>query len=326
MNNLENEKTEPLLWVDIEFNDYEQFNETAKDWHIDFHQLDGAAFHSRIQQIILPEIQIAHTQLDSHLDQKGISPKEMWSFVILGKESSMFNFNHQMTQSTSTMLIYSPGHIINAVSRSGFEVYVLSVERTHLHKIAVSLGLTEIEEKLSKVDRVELDEEQANTLREQLQNILTSVSIMEDKVSTAQGREIFLKLLPTQFFKALHEHMDCAPVKVFKSKHMSYMEARAYIHTNLHQPITIDEIAKKFDILERTLRNHFQEELGISPKQYLNTIRLQRVRNELKNAKEKINIEKVARNFGFTHMGQFSKRYKDFFGELPSETLKRFSA
>ena len=150
---------------------------------------------------------------------------------------------------------------------------------------------------------------------------------MENKVSTAQEREIFLKLLPTQFFKALLQHMDCAPLKVFKNKHLSYMEARAYMHTNLHQPIGIDEIAKKFDILERTLRNHFQGELGISPKQYLNTIRLQKVRRELKNKKrsnekKKINIEAVARKFGFTHMGQFSKRYKDFFGELPSETLK----
>ena len=144
---------------------------------------------------------------------------------------------------------------------------------------------------------------------------------MENKVSTAQEREIFLKLLPTQFFKALLQHMDCAPLKVFKHKHLSYMEARAYMHTNLDQPIGIDEIARKFDITERTLRNHFQGELGISPKQYLNTIRLQKVRNKLKNAKEKVNIEVVARKFGFTHMGQFSKRYKDFFGELPSETL-----
>jgi len=99
------------------------------------------------------------------------------------------DFNHQMTQSTSTMLIYSPGHIINAVSTSGFEVYVLSVERTHLHKIAASLGLTEIEEKLNKIDRVELDEDQANRLREQLQNILTAVSRTEDKVNTVQERD-----------------------------------------------------------------------------------------------------------------------------------------
>ena len=34
-------------------------------------------------------------------------------------------------------------------------------------------------------------------------------------------------------------------------------------------------------------------------------------------------VEKTARRFGVTHMGQFSKRYKNFFGELPSETLRQ---
>ena len=98
-----------------------KFNEAVKGWNINFHQLDGGTFHSRIRQVCMPEIQVGHTQLDSYLDQKGFSPKDMWSFIILGKESSMFNFNHQMTQSTSTMLIYSPGHIINAITTSGFE-------------------------------------------------------------------------------------------------------------------------------------------------------------------------------------------------------------
>ena len=322
MKNLENEKREPLIWVDVEFNDFATFNEALKDWYLDLHQLDGGTFYSRVRQVIMPEIQVGHTKLDSYIDQKGDSPADLWSFVILGKESSMFNFNHQMTQSTSTMVIYSPGHAINAVSTPGFEIYVFSIQSAHLSKIAASLGLTEIEEKLSKIDRVELDVDQADSLREQLQNILTSVSRMEDKESTGQEREIFLKLLPTQFFKVLHEHMDCAPVREFKSQHLCYMQARAYMHTNLHQPIGIDEIAKKFDITERTLRNHFQGELGISPKQYLNTIRLQRVRKELVKQKKRVNIEAVARNFGFNHMGQFSKRYKDFFGELPSETLK----
>ena len=321
MNNLKNEKTEPLIWVDVEFNEYAQFNEALKDWYIDFSQLDSGTFYSKVQQVIIPEIQVGYTKLDSHLDQKGVSPENMWSFVIMGKESSMFNFNHEMTKSTSTMVIYSPGHEINAVSVPGFEVYVFSIQSAHLNNVAISLGLHEIEEKLSKVDRVELDVEQADSLREQLQNILTAVSKMEDKVITAEGRDIFLTLLPIQFFKAIHQHMHCAPVRVFKSKHLSYMETRAYIHTNLHQHLTIEEIAKKFDISERTLRNYYQEELGISPKQYLNTVRLQKVRHELKHTKKKVNIEAVARNYGFTHMGQFSKRYKDFFGELPSETL-----
>ena len=39
--------------------------------------------------------------------------------------------------------------------------------------------------------------------------------------------------------------------------------------------------------------------------------------------KEKGLVEQTARKFGFHHMGQFSKAYKDCFGELPSKTLRQ---
>ena len=59
------------------------------------------------------------------------------------------------------------------------------------------------------------------------------------------------------------------------------------------------------------------------PKQYLTALCLTKIRGEFQVLKkEKGLVEKIARRFDFHHMGQFSKAYKDFFGELPSETLK----
>ena len=102
------------------------------------------------------------------------------------------------------------------------------------------------------------------------------------------------------------------------------MEVRAYMHTHLHEAINIEEISNKFKISERSLRNYFKEELNTSPKQYLTVLRLSKIRGELQVLKMKKGlVEKTARRFGVTHMGQFSKRYKNFFGELPSETLRQ---
>ncbi len=46
--------------------------------------------------------------------------------------------------------------------------------------------------------------------------------------------------------------------------------------------------------------------------------------SELKKSQDILKgvVEKTARKFGFYHMGQFAKSYKEFFGELPSQTLK----
>ena len=315
---------EPFVWIDLEINDFDHFSEIVHSWDIDFLQLDGATFQSELKQMILPEVQVAHTHFDCHLDQKGASPDNMWSFVIMGEDASMFKFNHTVTQSTSTMVIYSPGHEINAVSYEGFHVYILSVTREHLQKLMQEQGLDKIEEKLSKIDRVELDPEQADSLRRQLKDILADAASLEHKVISAEGKKLLLNFVPIKFLKEIGTQIGCAKEKVIQDKHMSFMEARAYMHTHLHEPISIRNLAKKFKLSERSFRNYFNEELNTSPKQYLTALRLRKIRDELKVATmEKGLVEKTARRFGFNHMGQFAKNYKDFFGELPSETLRQ---
>ena len=315
---------EPFLWIDLELNDFDYFSEVVHSWDIDFLQLDGGTFHSELKQMILPEVQIGNTYFDCHLDQKGASPADMWTFVIMGEDSSMFKFNHTETLSTSTMVIYSPGYEINAVSYDGFHIYTFSVAHEHLQKLTKALGMDKIEEKLREIDRVELDLEQADALRTQLKDILDDAASLEHKVISAEGKELLLNFVPVKFLKVIGDHIGCAKNKVIKEKHFLYLEVRAYMHTHLYEPINIEEIARKFNLSERSLRNYFKEELNTSPKQYLTALRLTKIRGELQVLKkEKGLVEKTARKFGFHHMGQFAKAYKDFFGELPSETLRQ---
>ncbi len=313
---------EPFLWIDLELNNFDQFTEVVHSWDVDFLQLDGGTFYSRLQQMVLPEVQIGHTHFDCHLDQKGASPADMWTFVIMGEDSSMFKFNHTETLSTSTMVIYSPGYEINAVSYDGFSIYTFSVTHKHLQELTKELGMDKIEEKLRGIDRVELDLDQADSLRIQLKDILADAASLEHKVISPEGKDLLLNFVPVKFLKAIGDHIGCAKNKVIKEKHFLYLEVRAYMHTHLYEQIGIEDISKKFNLSERSLRNYFKEELNTSPKQYLTALRLTKIRGEFQVLKkEKGLIEKTARKFGFHHMGQFSKAYKDFFGELPSQTL-----
>lgn len=321
---ISNTEQEPFLWIDFKSNDFKHFNEIVHSWDIDFLQLDGGSFHSEVKQLVLPEIQIGSTYFDCHLDQKGASPDDMWTFVLMDKDSSMFKFNHTITLSTSTMVIYSPGHEINAVTYDGFHIYLLSVKQEHLQKIIQKLGFDKIEEKLFQLDRIELAPEQADSLRNQLKDILMNASLLKHKVISQEGKKLLLNYLPMKFLKEIGTQVGCAQEKVIQERDMLFMEIRAYMHTHLYENITIEKIAKKFKFSERSLRNYFKEELHTSPKQYLTVLRLTKIRDELKAQKmEKGLVEKTARRFGFQHMGQFSKAYKEFFGELPSETLKK---
>ena len=73
---------------------------------------------------------------------------------------------------------------------------------------------------------------------------------------------------------------------------------------------------------ERGLRNAFHRECGISPKQYQIRERLFEARRELSaDDPPPHRVTDVAMQTGFYELGRFAGRYRDAFGECPSDTL-----
>jgi transcriptional regulator GlxA family with amidase domain len=77
-------------------------------------------------------------------------------------------------------------------------------------------------------------------------------------------------------------------------------------------------------VSERALAYAFKEVMGLTPMAYLIRLRLHRVRQALLAATHgSTTVSAVALDWGFWHFGEFSHAYKECFGELPSDTLRR---
>ena len=89
----------------------------------------------------------------------------------------------------------------------------------------------------------------------------------------------------------------------------------------------MSELCAAANVSERTLQNAFNNIMGMSPLTYLHRLRLHRARDELRKAKSgATTVTDVALNWGFWHFGEFSRAYRNCFGEVPSTTLKRHSS
>jgi AraC family ethanolamine operon transcriptional activator len=100
-------------------------------------------------------------------------------------------------------------------------------------------------------------------------------------------------------------------------------QAEDMIVANLDRPLTVHDLCTELHVSERTLRYGFQEYFGMAPMAYLKVQRLNGARRQLKiSTAEQTTVTDVALQWGFWHMGQFSKDYKKMFGESPSETLR----
>jgi AraC-like DNA-binding protein len=83
----------------------------------------------------------------------------------------------------------------------------------------------------------------------------------------------------------------------------------------------LPEICAAIGVPERTLRLCCQEQLAMSPKQYLTRRRMHLVRRALLAAVAETTVTEIATRFGFWHLGRFSAGYQAIFDELPSATL-----
>jgi len=86
----------------------------------------------------------------------------------------------------------------------------------------------------------------------------------------------------------------------------------------------VTDLCEAAEVSERTLQYAFKEVMGMPPVAYLTRLRLHRVRQALQAATHgSTTVTAEALRWGFWHFGEFSRAYKECFGELPSETLRR---
>ena len=100
--------------------------------------------------------------------------------------------------------------------------------------------------------------------------------------------------------------------------------ARAFIHANLDQPLSIEKIADAAATSHRTLNRAFHVVLDETPYSYVQKLRLNRIRHELvTDAEAACTITMAAHRWNIPQLGRFAAWYRDLFGELPSQTLAR---
>lgn len=99
-----------------------------------------------------------------------------------------------------------------------------------------------------------------------------------------------------------------------------FQDVRALLSDDLSQAIYSEEIARQLGLSVRTMHDVIRRYRGMSLHRYLRLRRLWLVRQRLLAGAD--SVKAVALAFGFWHLSDFSRSYRDQFGETPSETLE----
>lgn len=101
--------------------------------------------------------------------------------------------------------------------------------------------------------------------------------------------------------------------------------AQGYMLDHLSERLPVAMVASHCGLSPRRLQALFQDECGQSPLQWLRMQRLQAVHRALSQGGNADKVSEIAERFGFTHLGDFSRAYRQAFGETPLQTRRRLS-
>ena len=208
---------------------------------------------------------------------------------------------------------------IDGVSEAGFEAFTLAIDGDYVEEVAASFQIPIADILMTPTSGASIRNSESNQrLRRRLLNL-------------TQDRDALLDGEHQDEITAMLLHASLSDGVIIGSSNparraRAVSQALDYIGDNRGNAITVRGMCNAIGIPLRTINRAFRERFGIGPKAYLVRQRLNSVRAELMHAPSDTLIADIANHWGFWHMGQFAKDYKEMFGELPSETLSQSRA
>lgn len=281
-----------------------------------YHQLEKKSrFHGSLSDLVLgDEVRITKEIIDTPLvEQIGRVPSNKVMLLNVSSDNDIL-LNGRYVNSGSFHL--SSGKAIHAVSKSTICAFIVTLDRDHFFENVVEGA-------------------KISSLRGSFETFITptAASVIDFQRSMVQSFA-YGDCIGPALNNASRLVGTIQEIALSESDHNLQIlppSTRAYIvdkscellYDNFaNEDFGVLEMCNHLKISRRTLQYSFESIMGMSPSNYVRTVRLNIARKLLLLSPHE-KIQGAALDAGFSHLGRFSKYYQDFFGELPSETVGR---
>jgi AraC family transcriptional regulator, ethanolamine operon transcriptional activator len=286
-------------------------------WNQSYLQLSGGGFHGSMQRVNLGTVRLFMEELGSTVYQTGFLKDDVLALgvplyctgygMFCGTPSGR-DALHVFSGRSGFEFRTGSDHVMMGMELDPDVVSALYADSDHLNLRDKEAGIVATES--GALDALRQTMFMLFETASTTPSLCDLPSLRLGMVDTLVEKIIALNIAPNnaEATHATHWHL------VQASRHM--------VEDQLQQPPTVSELCSHLGVSRRTLQNAFQRVLGISPLSYLRAIRLGAARSALKTASS---VTDAATALGFWHFGHFAKDYQTMFGELPSQTHRRYA-
>lgn len=294
------------------FSDFDELSSAAPDWDFEYNKLDSTPFKGQIDQLVLPGCAIHRGRFSGRHKQKGSPPKELRTFAIFTDPQLEMVWRGQDVDG-GQFAVFPKGGELDCFTEDGFDMFTISVSEESLFSIASELGFQTLEKELKSTEVIR---GKASAMQRLRKILLQNTSPSSAPILDGAGLE---KTVLLNLIGALEtENEPIAACNRSRRRRAAVRQVDEIILAQSTDPPKVKDLCRLVGVSERTLEYAFSEYCGLTPKTYINAMRLNGVRRKLRTTKS---VADAANAWGFWHMGQLARDYRNLFGELPSDTL-----
>ena len=306
----------PLLRVThTRAHDADEHAQNLSQWDQRYDQLSSGNFEGCVTELWLPHTQVFVERANRQLRQTCAAwPESVWFGIPAAEDGQMAMGSRQL--SSNSVCIRDGGAEFDLMTAPDFDLYGVVVNRAAFAEYVEANARQDLERLLRQRDVVALAPLHKANLCASLAGILTDATACgEEAPADLQGRIFSLML------RILEQNQgDSATLRRSQlTRQQTVTRIRAYLLENPAQPPSIPDLCERLHVSRRALQNCVEEVTGLSPLAFMRSVRLNAVRRELREDRGEP-ISSIAYAWGFSHLSQFARDYRQLFGELPSES------
>ncbi len=303
--------------ITVDTGDFEEFRAFAPGWNIEHHLIGSKRTQITMSAALTPGMQLARVRQSVAYSSHGQAPKGTISIALPLEHGRPMIQRGQSLGPLSMAAVHS-GEEFELINPAGTDHILTSFQQSRIEQYAADIL---VEPHLWQQRSIQFADAAARDRYLHaglsiLKDLDEDQSMLNEPRTAALLEEALLSCLLLQSF-------DERGTANSRSRYRAARLAHRYLLENVEEMPSVRKLCAITGSSYMTLERGFRDVYGTTPQKHIQSVRLSRARRELLNPTSLTTVTDVALRCGFFELGRFSVRYRQRFGESPSETLRK---
>ena len=286
-------------------------------WDIEYRQLRTGRYRSRFGMRDLNSVLVAVDSFETFVEITGQPPTDLVMIAVPLGDQPAGILSRGRTLTSHCVDLIDANSECDWIVPSGTSMSQIYIPRKTIRDTYRRLFKAELPEDLNELqssatERALIGSLQSLTLRA----LLDSENLASDESRLSQD---ILELCARIIACRARSRPKRESIRSARRRHI-YVGAREYIDRNLDLTLSIPDICEHLNVSISTLERVFRRTTGLPPRTYVQSRRMNKARHLLLTHGAKLTVAEAALQCGIPHFGRFSRSYRSYFGQLPSQT------